>query len=381
MTIRASQWRGFGLVGAAALAAACAQPTPRGPIAGAAASGASSAAAGSASPTPDPVESIEPWSFNGAPGRLVRTPHYRVFTTQADTVLNGRLPAFLEGALASYRTFLTGPEAPLPEPPLRLDTYVLRSRTDWALLTRQLTGEHADEFLRIPRGGFAFGGRALLFDIGARDTLSIAAHEGWHQYTQRTFKHRLPVWLEEGIATCMEGHRFDGRGVPTMLPWCNTQRFDQLRKAHAAGRVMSLPTLLEAAPQNLVSAAVEDALTYYAQVWALTLFLMEGEGAKYRPNLESLVRDAALGSMDARIAQVLGRDGIGRTLVTRRGAGIFLAYFGEDVGHAGTGTVADAYARFVARLVQPGSRDAVVAGKSPFLAEPVRVNPMSGGDR
>ena len=87
---------------------------------------------GIASDTPQAdslIESVDPWSFNSTEGRLVRTPHYRLFTTQADTVLNARVPHFLESALTGYRTGITGPSAALPEPDLKLDTYILRTRS------------------------------------------------------------------------------------------------------------------------------------------------------------------------------------------------------------------------------------------------------------
>src|SRR4051812_1651826 len=50
------------------------------------------------------VESVEPWSYNSAEGRIVRTAHYRLFTTQPETVLSERVPLFLESALGAYRT-------------------------------------------------------------------------------------------------------------------------------------------------------------------------------------------------------------------------------------------------------------------------------------
>lgn len=309
------------------------------------------------------VESVEPWTYNGTPGRLIRTAHYRVFTTQPDTVLNDRVPLFIEDALNEYRTSLSKPGQPLPEPELKLDTYILRTRADWALLTRQLTGEQAELYLRIPRGGFAFGGKALLFDIGTRDTLAILAHEGWHQYTQRAFRQPLPIWLEEGIATYMEGHRWGGAGggTPQFLPWCNVERFDQLRRAEAQKRLLPLDKLLESAPQDLMNRYTDDALIYYAQVWALTHFLAEGADGKYRAGLADLLADAAAGTADRRIGAVLGPAYANRILMNRRGQGVFLAYFNQDIAEA-----AREYEAFVAELVQSGSRGAIVEGRSPL---------------
>ncbi|MBY0263068.1 MAG: hypothetical protein K2Q20_12040, partial [Phycisphaerales bacterium] len=204
------------------------------------------------------VDSVEEWTFNGSPGRIIRTANYRIFTTQPETVLSARVPSFVEAALQHFRTALSTPGTALPEPDLKLDTFIMRSRPDWVVLTKSLTGDQADLFLRIPRGGFAFGGKALMFDLGPRDTLAVLSHEGWHQYTQRTFKHPLPIWLEEGLGTYMEGHRWGGPGGSevSFLPWCNVERFDQLRKVEAQGRLMGLKQLLESTPAELL--AVRD---------------------------------------------------------------------------------------------------------------------------
>jgi hypothetical protein len=309
------------------------------------------------------IESVEPWTFNGAPGRIIRTPHYRIFTTQAETVLSARVPAFVEGAMQRYRTALAPPGSPLPEPALKLDSYVLRSRGDWVILVRQRTGDLAEMFLRIPRGGFAFDGTALMFDLGPRDTLAVLGHEGWHQYTQRAFRHPLPIWLEEGIATYMEGHRWGAGGIE-FLPWCNVERFDQLRAAHARGALMPLGDLLEAAPQQLLGVQNDAALTYYAQVWALTLFLAEGEGGRHRAGVERLLADAASGRLVASIAAKLETQRAGSIVGQRRGPAVFMAYFDADLARASR-----AYDAFIETLVRPGSRGAIVEGRSPVSGD------------
>ena len=342
--------------------------SPSTPIAGNASMGVAPASVQAGTPY-TAVESIEPWSYNGAEGRLVRTAHYRLFTTQHDSVLSARVPLFLESALAAYRTCITSSDPAsstetLPEPSLKLDTYILRNRADWALLTRQTTGEQADLFLRIRRGGFAFGGKALLFDIGARDTLAIVAHEGWHQYTQRAFQRPLPIWLEEGMATYMEGYRFDAHGSALFVPWFNVERFDQLRRAAANQKLMPLGALLESAPQNLMGSGTDDALTYYAQVWAFTHFLDEGAGGKYHHGLATLLKDAASGAIDAQLIRMFGAPDARRVLMARRGPGVFEAYFGDTAQAAGE------YDAFMRQLVHPGSRGSIVAGLSPLPAAP-----------
>lgn len=324
-----------------------------------------SAPAPSLADIPTEPESVEPWTFNNKPGQVMTTEHYRVYTTESRNTLIGRLPLFMETALAHYRVAITGDGATLPPPPLKLDTFILGSRSDWELLARQLLADQADPFLKIKRGGFAIGGRALLFDLGTYDTLAVTAHEGWHQYTQRTFQAQLPIWLEEGLATYMEGHRWAGRGSrPTFMPWANAERFDQLRRAQARNQLLSLEDLLNAAPQNLISTGnSEPGLNYYAQVWALTHFLNEGANGRYAEHLRSAVQDAASGRFASVVQRLLGSRSV-HGMALRLGPAAFTAYFNPNLSEASA-----EYRQFINDVVATGSREAISRGVSPIAAK------------
>ncbi len=300
------------------------------------------------------VLSVEPWEFNGRPGRIIRTHWHRIYTTETDPALTDRLPAFLERALDHYTTAL----GPLPRPPMKLDTFLMSTRPQWAELTWRLMGDQAPTFLRIQRGGFASGGRAVLWSIGPHDTLSIAAHEGWHQYTQRTFRDWLPVWLEEGVATYMEGFVTDPGDPfrPLFSGWANVERFDQLRQSSAQGELLPLGALLSSNPQELIHATTTGTLTYYAQVWALVHFLHE----ERRDGLRTLLADGAAGRMALALELRLGKAAAVEALRTRQGDAIYRVYFGDPAADA------PEYTRFIAKLVETGSRDRIVAGRSPF---------------
>ncbi len=302
------------------------------------------------------VESTEPWQFDNANGRIVRTAHYRIFTTETDLALNERLPGFLEDAMGHYRTAL----GPLPPPPMRLDTYLMNNRDQWQRLTLRLMGPAGEPFLKIGRGGFATRGVAALYDIGTFDTLAVAAHEGWHQYTQRTFKDGLPVWLEEGIATYMEGHRWDGN-APMFLPWANVERHDRLRDALSEGVLRPLSDLLGMTPQDTLGRVDKSSITYYAQVWALTHFLKEGENGRYSEAFRTLLSDAADGRMTRVVRTGVGERAARLALATRTGSAVFEAYFGADLAE-----IDHSYQVFIRQIVATGSRDAVVAGRSPL---------------
>lgn len=314
-----------------------------------------------ASPAVMPAEtlasSVEPWSFEGVPGFVIRTRHYRIFTTEPDAMMRHRITLLVEIALAEYVSAF----GELPYPDSRLDTFLMGRRWEWDRLTQRLMGVDAPQYLRIQRGGYAAGGRGVFYNIGLRDTLAIAAHEGWHQYTQRTFHEPLPVWLEEGIACYMEGFRSDGGGRPAMRPWANVERFDELRDAWSRGALMDLQELLNATPQSLLDESASRTLTYYAQVWALVHFLREHDGGKYRPRLEQLLADAARGRLRATVATTQGATAARTAVLRRIGPSVFLAYLNHDLSIANT-----EYAAFIEAIVRTGSKDAIVRGESPL---------------
>jgi len=321
-----------------------------------------------------PILSIEPWTAVSPTGRVIRTPAFRLFTTMPPGVTLARLPLFMESALSAYRSTY----ATLLAPPLALDTFLLASRPQWMKLTAQMFPDEAEGFLNISRGGFTLNARAVLYDLGTRDTLALIGHEGWHQFTQQTFIDPLPIWLEEGIATHMEGYRWAAADPtrPVFTPWTNLERFDQLRRAFELGRLFSLLDLLASSPQDLIlrnsssttgtaitSEAARDpqaALTYYAQVWALAHFLNEGQNGQYRDKLAALIYDAAQGRLVDSIRRTSGERAATAYATNRRGAALFGMYFNANLDAAQR-----QYTAFIERITRLGGRDLIVAGRSP----------------
>lgn len=264
----------------------------------------------------------------------------------------------MELALDHYRTAITD----LPEPTGQMDTYIFADRPEWVRGTVGLLGDRARPFLEIRRGGFATGGTGMLWDIGVQDTLAIAAHEGWHQYTQTVFRERLPTVLEEAIAVYMEGFRWDGpsRRTPSFQPWANVERFDNLRRAAETNSLMSLQTLLSTAPGDLVSRVDNAVITYYAQGWALIHFLREAEDGRYRDGLERLLQDAASGRMRERVGRSIGSWG-NRPVLNAPGPAVFAAYFGPELSR-----IDAEFQRFLDRITAPGAKTQIAIGQNPL---------------
>lgn len=295
------------------------------------------------------VVSAEAWSFEGIPGQKMTTPSFELYTTVTNALLLDRLPVFLEHALRYYETAL----GPLPAPREHLETYVVATRPQWTRVTRRLMGSDAGVYLRITRGGFAARGRGVYYDIGSDETLAVAAHEGWHQYAQATFDDQLPVWLEEGVATWMEGFRWDERDrrLPLFDAWDNPERFRVLRRAAIDGTVVPLADLLSSRPQDEIAASNDRALRYYAQVWALTHFLYEGDAGAYREPLRRMLADAAAGTLYDTVEAQLGPRAAREARLRRIGPQVLLTYIGD----ADLDELDRRYRAYVRRIAHPSA--------------------------
>jgi hypothetical protein len=298
---------------------------------------ASTAAVANAPPaalSPPSVEvAREPWKFAAYDGCVITTPHYRIYTTLTYEHILDRLPVFLEHAIGRYTTAL----ADLPQPKRPLESYLFHDRRQWMAKTRQILPAEAGTFSELGRGGFTTRGIAVLYYIDRsgryRDTFAIAAHEGWHQYTQSTFRQPLPIWLEEGIATYMEGHRW-GEEAPTFQPSRNWERRSALRQAIGANRLIPLDDLLTESPQTFLAQGKDRLLTYYGQVWALVRFLESGAEGRYRAALAQLLTDAAEGRMLSRASngpRSSLRLSAGRSAINQLGPRLVQVYFNADL--------------------------------------------------
>lgn len=292
----------------------------------------------------------KPWKFTVYDGWLLNTPNYDIHTTITSERIRERLPTFFESALGQYRTAIT----PLPPPTYPMDSFIFADRRQWEAKTREILPQQADQLGNLGRGGFATRGVSVLYYIDwrgrTRDTFAIASHEGWHQYTQSVFRNALPVWLEEAIATYMEGHRWGYEETPSFDPYRNSERRRTLARARARDRLIPFDDLIGKRPQEFLTSGKSDLLTYYAQVWALALFLIDGEDGKYRPALERMLTDAARGQLNPRLLRSSHVVQAGaRSDVVRRHVGpwALYEYFDHDIE-----TFKASYDEFVAELVK-----------------------------
>lgn len=213
-------------------------------------------------------------------GTVYATPHYRIYSTVTRPMLMSIAPGFLEAAHDRYTeiTGLNGGGSQKPAP-----VFLLATRPQWAEVTRQLVQENQNIYLAIDAGGYCYRDTCVFWDVGGLETLRLASHEGLHQFFGRHDAH-LPIWLEEGLCTSAEGFDVQQQNV-AFRPERNFVRLGSLRTALIQHRWIPIEKLTAMDGGD----AVQDtrpgaALEYYAQLWALALYLQS------RPDTQAAVK-------------------------------------------------------------------------------------------
>ncbi len=314
-----------------------------------------------------PTTFIEgPWKDGGDNGVVVRTPHYVLRLSLREEPFRDRMPDFMETCFTAYASAL----GTIPAPVEPLEMYVFGERGLWEKWTRKKLGRDAEIYIGLGKGGYTTDSVSVLYDIGRFDTQTIAAHEGWHQFSQQTLQHPLPTWMEEGIACYMEGTRLSRDGGPsTFRPWRNFERWSELREAARAEDLIPVSELLDGTPQEFLQNGKNSLLTYYAQVWALVHFLREGENGKYRDQFSQLIQDSITGKLAGRLAlskAIVGKTMRHRAVELRTGNAVILEYFNADFPR-----FVEEFGNFVQAITSRGAGDKIYRGEFPLKPAPI----------
>jgi len=262
-------------------------------------------------------------------GEVIRTPHYRIFSTVTEPILKQNLPGFMEAAYDNYLS-LTGLSANDPDDPL--DMYVLGTRSEWASLTEHRLQEHSKLYLQLEAGGYCLNGVCVLWDIGPMSTMSVASHEGLHQFFWHNLAHRIPMWAEEGLCATAEGLDIYENTV-RFTPEKNVQRYTDLRKAIINGYWVKLEKLLPMDAGDAISGKPHRATGYYGQVWSLVLYIRSRPD--YRNGFYRMLQDAREGRLHE-AAGLTGQDMVqmhhnGRDYNKRVSERLFRHYITDDL--------------------------------------------------
>jgi hypothetical protein len=254
---------------------------------------------------PSAIIRVDPWIFEGDSGAAIVTRHYVIYTTISDEPFREAFARLMEGALRQYSQL--SPGIPLTQRPM--ECYVFNSRREWATFTSEKTGADAAIYLHISRGGYTVRDWYVAFNIGENGTLSVAAHEGFHQFAARHFKTRIPPFLEEGIACMFENVQWD-QGVPVWDLESNPNRLASLRTAATAGQLIPLSELITLHAGQIVNGPKARISAFYGESWAFAEFLWMADDEKFRPRLQHLLDDASAGKIPGAGRGILeSRDG------------------------------------------------------------------------
>ena len=241
----------------------------------------------------EPLDST-PWQFGNRTGHEIVTPHYRVYTTIQDPIYQHLLIKVLEAA--HTREDKIDPGANVNGP---LTCFVFKNRDEWEAYTRMRGGANANIYLHISAGGYCQEGVFAGYDLGREQTLSIIAHESWHQFSWFAFKDRLPSWLEEGLATQNEGIDWDGV-TPRFASENNFHRWLALQQAIRENRLWKISDLVRTHAGQAIKRQQKDVDSYYAQLWSFVLFMKSSP--VYLPRMQAMLNDARDGKLTAALA-------------------------------------------------------------------------------
>jgi tetratricopeptide (TPR) repeat protein len=147
--------------------------------------------------------------------------------------------------------------------------------------------------------------RIVMSGTGRREiTYYVIFHEYTHLLVNQNVR-RLPLWLHEGLAefySTYAGSEADGRTIiGRPIEW----RVATL----AATTPVPLPKLTSPAALGELRRDPDSTARFYATAWALTHYLMVGEGGAMRPKLLAFVQACETGQdAGAAFAQVFGAD-------------------------------------------------------------------------
>lgn len=235
----------------------------------------------------------EEWNYRGTAGKILKTPHFTIHTTIQDPVMVEIMPDFAEASYRRYEKLMPGGAS--DRDPLR--SYVFEQRRQWNQFTRDFANpRRVPIYLRIQSGGYSENAVGVLYLIGRERTLSVFAHEGFHQYVASRFDETIPPWLNEGLACYCEAFQMDGM-KPVFTPDHNTFRMNNLRTALNAKELVPLKEILDTHAGNIIRLGGRKVASYYAQAWALVTFLRHGKNKQYVEGFRKLLDDAGTSRM------------------------------------------------------------------------------------
>lgn len=269
---------------------------------------------------PPALKAVEVWNNQYGPGLKLTTRHYEIFTTLLEPLMLRRSVELIELAYKAYNLQLPDPT----DTKIKFTIYLFADRRQWEDFTSNFAGEQAEIFCRIKAGAYCHRGVCVAYDIGSERTFSVLAHEGWHQFSSRHFKFRLPSWLDEGIAMLFETQ-----------PAENAYRLDALKKTMSKGKMLPLRNLIATTPGDVLATdQTEAVMGFYSQSYALIRFLRESGGGERLGDYHRLLADGLRGDwpLDETSRKIAADRNIPRNILWNHLVSLVLfhEYIGDD---------------------------------------------------
>ncbi len=241
---------------------------------------------------PSELKAVEVWNNPYGPGLKLTTAHYEIFTTLLKPLMLRRSAGLIESAYKAYNLQLPEPV----ETKIKFTIYLFADRRQWEDFTNNFAGEQAAMFCRIKAGAYCHNGACVAYDIGSERTFSVLAHEGWHQFSSRHFKFRLPSWLDEGVAMLFETQGIK-EGAFGFEPAENAYRLNALKKTLLNNKMLPLSELIATTPGDVLATdQTEAVMGFYSQSYALIRFLREAGGGERLSDYHRLLADGLRGN-------------------------------------------------------------------------------------
>jgi hypothetical protein len=281
---------------------------------------------------PTEIKAVEVWNNEYGPGLKLTTTHYEIFTTLLKPSMLRQSTEIIELAYKAYNFQLPEPI----ETRNKFTIYLFADRRQWESFTDNFAGEQAGIFRRIKAGAYCHNGACVAYDIGSERTFSVLAHEGWHQFSSRHFKFRLPSWLDEGVAMLFEVQQTEN-GTFVFEPAKNAYRLNALKKTLSKNKMLPIRDLITTTPGDVLATdQAETVIGFYSQSYALIRFLREADGGKRLDDYRRLLADGLRGNwpLDEASRKIAADRNIPRSILWNRAVSLVLFhdYIGDDYG-------------------------------------------------
>ena len=277
------------------------------------------------------MEGVGVWENKYGAGLKLSTKHYEVFTTLLEPLMLSQVPGFVESSYRGYNKQLPRPV----ETESKFKMYLFAERGQWEDFTEGFAGKQAGLYRKIKAGAYYLKGACVAYNIGRERTFSILGHEGWHQFSKRYFKFRLPSWLDEGVAMMFEANRY-AQGLFYFEPARNMHRLGALKKTLMKNEVIPLKELIAMNPGEAIVKSDSATMAFYSQSYALVRFLKEDDYGKRLSNYHQMMMGGLTGNwpLSEEGKRIAADRNIPLTVGWNRYVGrkLFEDYIGDDFG-------------------------------------------------